>query len=190
MSQPIHVLIVEDNPKDAELLLRALRKGGYEPDYELVQTAATMTDALRNHRWDIIISDYVMPQFSAMDALQLRQERAADAPFIVVSGTIGEDVAVEAIKAGADDYLMKDKLARLLPAIDRALREAEGRRQRLRAEQALLASEELFRRLSDCSPVGILLMDDNGHCSYCNPRGRAIFGTGPMGIVGKGWATP
>ncbi len=138
MSPSIRVLLVEDSPDDAELLLCALRDGGYDLTYERVDTAAAMTAALAQQPWDLIISDYAMPQFDALAALALLQESGLDLPFLIVSGAIGEDTAVAAIKAGAHDYIMKDNLARLLPAVARELREAVGRRERRRAEEQLL----------------------------------------------------
>ena len=132
MSTSIRVLLVEDSPDDAELLLCALRDGGYDLTYERVDTAAAMTAALAQQPWDLIISDYAMPQFDALAALTLLQESGLDLPFLIVSGAIGEDTAVAAIKAGAHDYIMKDNLARLLPAVARELREAVGRRERRR----------------------------------------------------------
>src|SRR5688572_1014176 len=124
---PLRVLIVEDSEDDTALLLRALRRGGYDPVYARVDTAAAMLAALADHTWDIIVSDYVMPGFSAPHALSLLKERGIDLPVIIISGQIGEDVAVASIKAGANDYLMKPNLSRLQPAIDRALREVRER---------------------------------------------------------------
>lgn len=135
MSRPLRVLIVEDSEDDAALLLRELRRGGYDPLYERVDTAAAMKAALNKQTWDIIVSDYSMPQFTAPAALKLLQESTLDLPFIIVSGAIGEDAAVAAMKAGVHDYVMKGSLARLVPAIERELREAEVRRERNRVEE-------------------------------------------------------
>ncbi|MGH7411491.1 MAG: response regulator, partial [Candidatus Methylomirabilis sp.] len=142
MGTPLRVLIVEDSEDDAALLVRELRRGGYDPEIRRVDTTAAMSAALDRETWDIVISDYTMPRFSAPAALSLFQERGLDVPFIIVSGTVGEDAAVAAMKAGAHDYLMKGKLARLVPAVERELREAEGRRERKRAEVTL---EALYR---------------------------------------------
>jgi len=132
MNEPLRVLIVEDSEVDAELLLLQLRRGGYAPVSERVDTPESMKEALDKKVWDIVISDYTMPHFDGIAALKLFQESRLDIPFILVSGTIGEEIAVEAMKAGAHDYLMKDKLARLVPAIKRELQEAEVRRERRR----------------------------------------------------------
>ena len=137
MNKPLHVLIVEDQETDAELLVIELRRGGYVPEYERVETAETMRAALDEKTWDIIISDYSMPHFNGIDALKLLKKTGIDIPFILVSGAIGEEVAVEAMKLGAHDYLMKDKLIRLVPAIERELHDAEERRERRKAEQQI-----------------------------------------------------
>jgi diguanylate cyclase (GGDEF)-like protein len=138
MSSSIHVLLVEDSPDDAELLLLELQGGGYDPIYERVDTAPAMRAALAQGRWDIVISDYSMPQFNALAALALLRESGLDLPFIIVSGAIGEDTAVAAMQAGAHDYIMKHNLARLWPAVARELREAAGRQERKRVEAQLL----------------------------------------------------
>ena len=128
MSVPLRILIVEDSENDALLLLRELRRGGYKPDNERVDTAADMEAALEKRDWDLVISDHSMPSFSSSAALEILQRKGLDLPFIIVSGQIGEDAAVAAMKAGAHDYIMKDNLARLNTAIERELREAEVRR--------------------------------------------------------------
>jgi len=131
MPRPLRALIVEDDEADLELLLRELRRGGYDPTYERVQTAEAMRAALESNSWELVLSDFSMPQFSAPDALALLKEMAVDLPFIIVSGTIGEETAVEVMRAGAQDFVVKDKLTRLLPAIERELREAQLRRDRI-----------------------------------------------------------
>jgi two-component system, cell cycle sensor histidine kinase and response regulator CckA len=145
MKTPIRVLIVEDSPDDTTLLLLELEGGGYAPLFERVDTATAMQTALAKQPWDIIIADYSMPHFSALAALQLLQDSGLDLPFIIVSGAIGEDTAVAAMKAGAHDYLMKDNLTRLVPAVERELREAQVRQQRTQAEK-MLAAEARFLR--------------------------------------------
>jgi diguanylate cyclase (GGDEF)-like protein len=138
MNTPIRVLLVGDSPDDAEVLLGALWDGGYNPTSVRVETAAAMTAALAQQPWDLVISDYAMRQFDALAALALLQKSGLDLPFIIVSGAIGEDTAVAAMKAGAHDYIRKDNLARLLPAVERELRVAVERRERQRAEEQLL----------------------------------------------------
>src|SRR5213594_3054381 len=140
---PLRVLIVEDSPSDSELMLRALRAGGFEPLYERVETPEAMRKALARQTWDIVLSDYYLPRFDAPAALALLREQGQDPPFIVVSGSVGEDTAVAAMRAGATDYLMKDRLQRLAPAVSRAVEDAAVRRERRRLEQQLLQSQRL-----------------------------------------------
>ena len=134
MSTPLRVLIVEDSEDDAALLVRELRRGGYDPSFLRVDTAGGMKAALDSHLWDVIICDHSMPLFSAPAALSILQEAHLDLPFIIASGTIGEEAAVNAMKSGAHDYILKDNLARLIPAIDRELREAVVRKGRREGE--------------------------------------------------------
>ncbi|MBM4325221.1 MAG: response regulator [Deltaproteobacteria bacterium] len=134
MGIPLRVLIVEDSEDDALLTERELKRGGYDPIFERVETPETMRKALLNQIWDIVISDHSMPHFSSPAALAILKESGLDLPFMIVSGTIGEDVAVAAMKAGAHDYIMKDNLTRLVPAIERELKEAALRQERKRAE--------------------------------------------------------
>lgn len=142
MNQPLRVLIIEDSENDAILLLRELKRSGYAPIHEQVDIAADMRAALEKQEWDIIISDFVMPQFSGLEALKLLQGTGLDIPFIVVSGKIGEDTAVAVMKAGASDYIMKDNLTRLVPAIEREMQEAAIRRERRKSAEALRQREE------------------------------------------------
>ena len=137
MATPLRVLIIEDSEDDTRRLVRELERDGYESTFKRVDTAEAMAAALDEQAWDLVIADYSMPSFSSPAALKLLKEKELDLPFIIVSGTIGEDRAVEAMKAGAHDFILKSNLKRLLPAIQRELREASGRRARLRAEARL-----------------------------------------------------
>jgi signal transduction histidine kinase len=150
--RPVRVLIVEDSEDDVLLLVWELKRGGYNLYYEAVDTRAGMEAALRTGPWDIVISDYSMPDFSGLEALATLRAHALDIPFIIVSGNIGEDVAVEAMKAGAHDYVMKRNLSRLIPALDRELREADVRRARIRAERELRENEARFRAIASNIP--------------------------------------
>src|SRR5258706_13558933 len=134
MPTPLRILIVEDSEDDTRLLLHALKKGGYEPDYERVDSGSAMEMALARRKWDVVVADHNLPQFSALRALDLLKENGYDITFFIVSGSIEENLAAEAMKAGAQDYVMKNNLTRLCPAIERELREVEVRRDRLRAE--------------------------------------------------------
>jgi diguanylate cyclase (GGDEF)-like protein len=133
----LRALIVEDSEADTELLRRELRRAGYDPVCERVETADAMSAALDGRDWDIVIADYTLPRFDGIEALRLVQQRQLDIPFIIVSGTIGEDRAVAAMKAGAHDYIMKGNLARLVPAIERELKEAAVRREYRRAQERI-----------------------------------------------------
>jgi two-component system, NarL family, sensor histidine kinase UhpB len=133
----LRALFVEDSPTDYSLLLRLLRVAGYQLESRRVETAADMRDALAGGPWDVIISDHNMPNFSSTEALKILKESGLDAPFIIVSGAIGEDIAVEAMIAGADDYILKSRLPRLAPALKRSLAAAASRREERTARQRL-----------------------------------------------------
>lgn len=135
------MLIVEDSDDDAALVVRALQRAGYEVTHQQVQTREDMAAALEHQAWDVIVSDYSMPAFDAPGALSVLREHGRDIPFIIVSGTVGEDTAVEAMRLGAHDYLLKGKLTRLPPAIERELRDSAARRAHREAERALRVSE-------------------------------------------------
>ena len=145
MSKPLRLLIVEDSEADTLLLLHELRRGDYDPTFERVDTPAAMSAALDRQSWDVVVADFSMPQFNALAALDLVKQKELDLPFIIVSGTIGEELAVTAMKNGAKDYIMKGNLKRLVPAVDRELRETVGRRERKRAEDELRENQEQFR---------------------------------------------
>lgn len=140
---PLRTLLVEDNRDDAELILMELRRGGRAPIAQRVETAAQMTAALDEHTWDVIISDYSLPTFDALTAFSLVRERNLDIPFIVVSGTAGEDKAVEAMRTGVHDFLFKGQLRRLVAAIERELREASIRAERRKIQEQLLISDRM-----------------------------------------------
>jgi phosphoserine phosphatase RsbU/P len=145
MNKPLKVLIIEDSESDAILLLSLLRRGGYEPEFQRVDNAADLQAALEKARWDIVLADHLMSGFDSKAALEIVRAINSDLPFVIVSGAIGDEMAVSAMKAGAQDYLMKSNLARLVVAVDRELKEADDRRARRMAERALLAQEEEFR---------------------------------------------
>jgi len=163
MATPLRLLLVEDSPDDAALVLRTLKRGGYDPILERVDTpAATKAALLDPQGWDLVICDYRMPEFSAPAALALVHESGLDLPFVIVSGAIGEEAAVAVMKLGAHDYVMKGNLARLPAAIARELREAEDRRERRRAE-------DRYRGLFEDVPVGIYRTTLDGRIVAANP---------------------
>ena len=150
MGKPLRVLFVEDMKIDALLTVRELKRSDYDVTFERVETAEAMNAALDRQAWDIVICDHVMPLFTSSGALKLLQEKGLDLPFIIVSGCIGEETAVAAMKAGAHDYIMKDNLTRLPAAIERELGEAEVRRQRKEAEEeAIITLVQLRKSLED-----------------------------------------
>ncbi len=135
MNAKLRLLILEDRPTDAELMLRELRRAGYEPEWRRVETEPDYLAQL-DQGWELILADYNLPQFTGLRALELLKERGLDIPLIIVSASIGEDKAVEAMQTGASDYVMKDRLVRLGPAVERGLRESAERRERRQAEAA------------------------------------------------------
>lgn len=185
MKPVLRVLIVEDSEFDAQMITSHVRKGGYEVVSERVETAEAMGRALREKSWDIILSDYNLPQFSAPEALKLLQSSHLDVPFIIISGGIGEATAVAAMKAGAHDYLMKGNLNRLAPAIERELREAANRRERREAREKLLESELRYRLLWESSPDAVLLMDAESRIHFANPAVETVFNYTPEEVTGK-----
>jgi two-component system, cell cycle sensor histidine kinase and response regulator CckA len=178
MTSQLRILIVEDSEDDLFLLLRELRRGDYTLEYVRVETAIEMQAALDRQAWDIVIADYTLPRFSAPAALELLQQQHQDLPFIIVSGTIGEDAAVAAMRAGAHDYLLKDNLVRLLPAVARELREARERQKRVEAEQALRESEERFRQLAENITESVFWMSEPIAMKtlYVSPAYERIWG--------------
>lgn len=149
MGEPIRALVVEDSENDALLLVKELERGGYEVTAKRVDTVKAVTDALAKEPWNIIFSDYTMPHFRGTDALELLRKSGLDIPFIFVSGTIGEETAAAAMKAGAHDYVVKDNLKRLVPAVQRELRQAQLRQQRKRAEEQARQKQQCSQALLD-----------------------------------------
>ncbi len=158
--------MIEDSADDAELLLAEIRRGGFDPSHRRVDTAEAMREALAGDTWDVVISDYTMPQFGGLEALQLAQQHDPDLPFIISSGNIGEDIAVEAMRAGAHDHVMKNNLSRLIPAIERELRECVVRRTVSQAQRELHENETRLQALVSNIPGVVLQLVRDWHGGY------------------------
>lgn len=176
MSIPIRVLIIEDSEDDALLTLRELRKGGYDPTYRIVETPATLAVALEEEEWDIILSDFQMPSFDGREALRIVQSKGLDIPFVVISGVLVEENAVEILKAGANDYVKKGNWPRLIPAIGRELREAESRKERKFAEHEKAQAQEQYHILFDSAVEGIFQSTPTGVFINVNPAMATLLG--------------
>ncbi|MFZ3157272.1 MAG: PAS domain S-box protein [Smithella sp.] len=182
--QSLRVLIVEDSEDDVLLIIRELKKGGYNPIYERVETAAAMRKALQEKQWDIILCDYKLPQFSAPSAIALLKETNIDIPILIISGKIGEDTAAECMLVGAQDYIMKNNMSRLCPAIARELDEADSRNKRKQMEQALFQSEEKYRNILENIEDGYYEVDLAGNFTFFNGSLCRIFGYSPEEMTG------
>ncbi|MEW6402801.1 MAG: response regulator, partial [Chloroflexota bacterium] len=168
MHKKLRILLVEDSDNDAQLIMREINNQDYEVDFERIETAADMRAALANAKWDLVICDYSLPAFDAHNALRVLKESGSDLPFIIVSGTIGEETAVEALKAGAHDFLVKGRLARLVPAIERELRDVEERRERKLAHAAVQEWEERFRQVLENMVEGFQIIGRDWRYVYVN----------------------
>ncbi|MCK5486071.1 MAG: GAF domain-containing protein, partial [Desulfobacterales bacterium] len=157
MQKQLNILAVEDSEDDALLLLREIKKGGYDPTFVRVENAGDMLACLNDRNWDIVISDYSLPEFSAPQALKVLQGTGLDLPFIVMSGKVENEIAVEVLTAGAHDFVRKDNMTRLLPAIERELDNSSVRKERKQAEEALKESEEEFRALYSAMNEGVAM---------------------------------
>jgi len=156
MTRPVSVLMVEDSENDAELLLLELRRQGFSPLATRVETGRALRAALAKGAWDVVISDHNMPSFSGDEALKLVKQYAPDVPFIVVSGTRGEEHAVDVMRAGASDFIVKTRLHRLAPVVERELQEAAQRLEQRRMAAALAESREQLREAQKLEAVGRL----------------------------------
>jgi signal transduction histidine kinase/CheY-like chemotaxis protein len=185
MTKELKVLLVEDSEEDSLLMLRELCRGGYTPQQRRVETAADLRQALRDQQWDVILSDYRMPAFDAPGALEVLHESGQDIPFIIVSGKIGEDLAVAAMKSGANDYLMKGNLARLAPAVQRELREADERRNHKITQEAVSRGKAEWEAVFDAVSDLIIITDSDGVISRYNGRVNAYFPGGYDAIIGR-----
>ncbi|MCA9922089.1 MAG: response regulator [Anaerolineales bacterium] len=168
----LHLLILEDEPLDVELIIAALEDAGYSPQWERVETREAFLERLDKSTYDLILADYQLPTFDGFTALKLFNQRNLNIPFIIVSGTLGEEVAIESLKAGATDYVLKQRLERLGPVVQRALREKEEQRLRRQAEDELRKLSQAVKQ----SPTSIIITDTNGNIEYVNPKFTEITG--------------
>lgn len=185
MSEFVRVLIVDDSENDAMLVADELRDSGYDLTYLRVDTPDAMRTALAEKTWDLIVADYKMPHFSGPEALHVLDEAELDIPFILVSGTAGENLGVEMMHEGARDFILKDRLSRLAPAVARELREAEVRRQRKAAEITARTSAENYRRMFESAPGAIVTFDRDGIVMEVNPAFEQLFGFTAEQAIGR-----
>jgi two-component system, cell cycle sensor histidine kinase and response regulator CckA len=181
MCGPLRVLMVEDSEEDALLMAAELQRGGFEPAFERVETWAGMQVALDRHEWDLIICDYSMPQLGGPAALALCRQKGVDVPFISVSGTVGEETVAEMMKAGAHDHVLKRRLARLVPAVERELRAARERRSR---RQADAVSDYLASIVQSCDD-GIIGKTLDGIVVSWNAGAERIYGYTAKEMIGR-----
>ncbi len=181
MTRPLKVLVIEDSEDDALLLIRELERGGFAPEWRRVETATELKQALDEGGWEVILSDYRMPGFTGADALAMVRGRGLDTPFIVVSGTAGEAIAVHMMRDGADDYFLKGTLRLLPEAVARELREAEAHRARRQAEERL----RLLTRALDASANAVIVTDRDGVIRWVNPAFTFLTGYEPEEVLGE-----
>lgn len=181
MGKSLNVLFIEDSEADAELTTAELSRGGFIPYTERVETRHSMLDALTNAEWDVILCDYAMPRFSAEAALQTLKDSGQDIPFIITSGAVDAEDTVNLLKQGAHDFMNKEALARLVPAIEREIREAEVRRQRRLAEERVRILSSAVQQ----SPVSVLITDPEGKIEYVNPKYEQITGYASSEAIGR-----
>ncbi|MCE9638749.1 MAG: EAL domain-containing protein [Betaproteobacteria bacterium] len=184
-STPLRLLCVDDCEADVALIVETLRSGGFAPVFQRVCTREDMTAALDRQAWDVVISDHSMPQFDGTEALAVVTARKLDIPFILVSGAVGEEIAVLAMKSGAHDYMMKQDLGRLVPVIRRELTEAEVRRARRLAEANLRSSEALLNSIVNTAADGIIVIDEIGMLEFANAAVERMFGWKPLELIGR-----
>ncbi|MFZ6872198.1 response regulator [Undibacterium sp. Di27W] len=184
MSIPLRVLLVEDVSEDAELIVRELKRGGFAPDWLRVDNAQAMQDALKEAKWDIVICDYSMPAFSGLKALDVLKRMKMHIPFIITSGTIGENTAIEVMRAGADDFFLKQNITRLPLAIERELRDSALRRKKLASETALREMQVRFHAFMNKAPMPAWIKDKDFRYVYVNAAQASFFGMAPAEMIG------
>ena len=184
MKQPLRVLHLEDNRSYSDLVCSKLEEEGFAPEIICVESEEDFQNALKKGGFDLIIADYFLPNYDGIKALKVAQELQPHTPILLVSGTIGEEAAIESMKAGATDYVLKHWPERLIPAVRRALRESAEHKQRLRAEQQLQLREKYFRVVSENSLDIVSLLDRDGNFTYCTPAVERLLGYDPQELMG------
>ncbi|MEI7980719.1 MAG: response regulator [Bacteroidota bacterium] len=185
MTKSIRVLLIEDSAEDTNTLVEELKKGNFEVHWQRVDQKNTLSDALESGTWDLILSDYEMPGFGGLIALSMVREKGLDVPFIFVSGVMGESTAVMAMKMGATDYVMKGNIQRLLPAIERELRDAAIRNKQKLAEDAFRDQEGILRAITSSVKDAIIMINSDGNISFWNEAASHILGFKKEEILGK-----
>ncbi|MCK9283089.1 MAG: PAS domain S-box protein [Rhodocyclaceae bacterium] len=185
MTKSLQVLLLEDEPVDAELIERELRKAGIDFVARRVDQREPFIRALGEFHPDLVLADYKLPGFSGLEALTIAREQSLGIPFIFVSGTMGEEFAIETLHQGAADYVLKNHLSKLAPAVNRALLMAGEQRRRKEAELDLMESEEKFRNMAESAQDGIVVVDQDGQVTYWNPAAERMFGYLQEAIVGR-----
>src|SRR5918996_2516589 len=185
MKVPLDILHLEDNPEDAELIQEILEADGIVSHITRVETQADFLTSLEQVRFDLILADYSLPSFDGLSALKLALEKCPDVPFIFVSGRLGEEAAIEALKVGATDYVLKDRLSRIVPSVQRALREAQERTERKRAEEAAHAAKARFEGILEIAQDAIIAVDSHQDIILFNQGAERVFGYTPAEVIGR-----
>ncbi|HUJ11760.1 MAG TPA: PAS domain S-box protein [Verrucomicrobiae bacterium] len=181
---PLRVLVLEDRGTDVELMLLYLRRAGFEVDWEWVDNEKDFADHLDSH-FDLILADYRLPQFNALEALHHLQQRRIDTPFLLVSGAIGEELAVDAMRKGAEDFVQKNRLTRLPQAVRRALEQKRLRDEKRITERLLEEREHRYRRMLEKSFAAVMLLNEQGTILYASPGTSRVLGYKSTERVGK-----
>jgi diguanylate cyclase (GGDEF)-like protein/PAS domain S-box-containing protein len=181
----LKVLMIEDSPDDEELVRHALEESGFDMVWKRVESREQLEDAFSREKWDVVLSDYNLPGFDAMGALSVYQNHGLDVPFIVLSGTVSEEAAVNVLKAGAHDFVVKSSLSRLAPAIERELREVAVRAACLQAEKALHNQEEMLAEIVAAIGEGVFVLDQAGRTIFINPEATRLLEWSPDDLVGQ-----
>ena len=183
--EPLRVLLIEHEQRYVDLCLETIRRAGFDPSLRVVASKEEFLQALRDAEFDVVISDFRLPEWTGLDALCLLQQEGHDVPFLLVTGTLGDESAVECIKRGVADYVLKDRLARLPEAVRSALREKQLREERARAVAGLRESEERYRTLLDVAPVSMVIVDQQGRIALVNTQTEQLFGYLRQELLGQ-----